>query len=226
MFFVKKGAFVAKSHNVHEYCDLLIFVPDEFIKNVIRKYKLKIGPCDSEAKSDVVIQLHADEVLSSYFHSLLTLFHQTTPPSDTLLRIKFEELIVCLCTNQTNPSLKEHFKQICRRTKVSIQEIMEANFYHNLFLEEFARLCSRSLSSFKHEFRSIYHTSPSKWLLEKRLEHSRFLLETTDNNINEVFFDCGFKNSSHFIRVFKDKFGITPGKLRSMIKERSSLPRI
>lgn len=221
-FFVKKGAFVAQSHVVNEYCDLLIFVPDQFVKNVVEKYELKlVTEADKGCKSDIVIPLKKDDVLDAYFHSLLTLFQQTTPPSGTLLRIKFEELIVSLITRHDNSSVKDYFRQLCLRSKVSVQEIMETNFSNDLSLEEFARLCSRSLTAFKREFKSIYNVSPGKWLQEKRLEYSRFLLETTAGNIDEVFFDCGFKNGSHFIRAFKNKYGITPGKFRSLNKLQS-----
>jgi AraC family transcriptional regulator, exoenzyme S synthesis regulatory protein ExsA len=219
LYFVKKGAFIAQSHVVNEYCDILIFVPDEFVKNVVEKYKLKIIPNEvKDSKSDIVMPLQTDDVLDSYFHSLLTLFQQAAPPSGSLLRIKFEELIVSIITRQSNSPVKDHFRQLCLRSKVSIQEIMEANFFNGLSLEEFSRLCSRSLTAFKREFKTIYNVSPGKWLQEKRLEYSRFLLETTADSIDEVFFNSGFKNSSHFIRAFKNKYGITPGKFRSMNK--------
>ena len=156
-FFVKKGAFVARSHVASEYCDLLIFLPDQFVKNVVEKYGLKLlPPVDKNFKSDIVVALEKDDVLDAYFHSLLTLFQQTTPPSGTLLRIKFEELIVSIITRNDNSSVKDYFRQLCLRSKVSIQEIMEANFSNDLSLDEFARLCSRSLTAFKREFKSIY----------------------------------------------------------------------
>jgi len=222
LFFVKKGAFIAQSHVVNEYCDLLIFVPDHFVKNVIEKYKLKlVRQSEGDSKSDLVIPLKKDDVMEAYFHSLLTLFQQATPPSGTLLRLKFEELIVSIITRQDNLSVKEYFRQLCLSSKVSVQEIMETNFSNDLSLEEFARLSSRSLTAFKREFKSIYNVPPGKWLQEKRLEYSRFLLETTNENIDEVYFDCGFKNGSHFIRAFKNKYGVTPGKFRSMSKLQS-----
>jgi AraC-like DNA-binding protein len=34
----------------------------------------------------------------------------------------------------------------------------------------------------------------------------------------------GFENKSHFIRVFKNKFGVPPGKLRSLISDREPTP--
>jgi AraC-like DNA-binding protein len=92
---------------------------------------------------------------------------------------------------------------------------MEANFFSNLSMEEFAKLCARSLSGFKQDFKNIYHTTPGKWLLEKRLEYSRYLLKTTGNSLDEICTGSGFENLSHFIRVFKNKYGLTPGKYKN-----------
>jgi AraC-like DNA-binding protein len=221
-FFVKKGAFVARSNATNEYCDLLIFLPDQFVKNVVEKYKLKLlPPVDKNLKSDIVVPLERDDVLDAYFHSLLTLFQQPVPPSGTLLRIKFEELLVSIITRNDNSSVKDYFRQLCLSSKTSVQEIMETNFSNDLSLDEFARLCSRSLTAFKREFKSIYHAPPGRWLLEKRLEYSRYLMETTVWSIDEVLFYCGFKNDSHFIRAFKNKYGITPGKFRLLCKAQS-----
>ena len=89
---------------------------------------------------------------------------------------------------------------------------MEANFFSNLSLDEFARLCTRSLSAFKQEFNDIFQTTPGKWLQRKRLEYSRYLLETTDRSIDEICEMSGFENRSHFNRSFKNTYGLTPGK--------------
>ena len=48
-----------------------------------------------------------------------------------------------------------------------------------LRLEEYAKLCHRSLSSFKREFQSHFSESPGKWLLQKRLEYASSLLRNS-----------------------------------------------
>jgi AraC-like DNA-binding protein len=96
---------------------------------------------------------------------------------------------------------------------------MEANFFSHLSLEDFSRLCGRSLSAFKQEFKDIFHTTPGKWLLEKRLEYSRYLLETTGMSIDEVCMISGFENRSHFNRTFKDRYNLTPAKFGRRSKQ-------
>ncbi len=211
--FAKKGSIIAARHLIQEdFCELRVFVPDDFIKSVFQKYRIPLIAAETNEKTDTLIPLITDDVLKAYFHSLLTFFRQFTPPPETLLKLKFEELVVNILSNNTHQPLKCFFSELCRSAKPSIKEIMEANFFSNLSLDEFARLCARSLSAFKQEFKNIFKTTPGKWLLEKRLEYSRYLLETTGLNIDEICTVSGFENRSHFIRVFKSKYGLTPGK--------------
>lgn len=209
--FAKKGSVISMNGSNEDFCELLIFVPDQFIKTVIQKYRISLAGY-AKPKRETVIPLTTDDVLRTYFQSLLSYFPLPVPPAEPLLKLKFEELIVHILYNHGESHLKGYFHQLCTMAKTSIAEIMEANFSSNLSLEEFARLCSRSLSSFKREFFSIYQTTPGKWLIEKRLEYSRYLLETTGLNIDEVCFESGFENRSHFIRTFKHRYGVTPGR--------------
>lgn len=213
--FAKKGSIITQTHHQDVFCELIIFVPDSFIRSVIQKYAIPCSKAGPDWKSDTIIPLFADKVIKTFFQSLSDYFTRPEPPPDALLKLKFEELILYLLSGEEEGPLHSYFMEICRSSKPSIKGIMEANFAHRLSLDEYARLCGRSLSSFKSEFKSVYHTTPGSWLKEKRLEYSRYLLERTDKNVAEVTYESGFENSTHFIRVFKDKFGAPPGKYQT-----------
>lgn len=216
--FAKKGTILISNHSQDIFCELVVFVPDEFIRTVIAKYNLPLVTATEEQKSDTVIPLVPDDILIAYSHSLLAYFRQQTPPPASLLKLKFEELIVNIFSSNNHMSLKTYFSGIYSVSKPSIREIMETNFFTNLSLEEFARLCARSLSSFKQEFKNIYQATPGRWLQEKRLEYARYLLETTNNTIEEICLETGFENRSHFIRVFKSKYGLPPGRMKTQMR--------
>jgi len=221
---VGEGAFIKKgAHRVYkllddDYCALLIFMPDEFIKSVIRKHLPEIKSKQAASNTDSVIPLELDDVLSTYFASVLNYFSQPTPPSKSLLKIRFEELIINILTTKPNPLLTHYFKELCCDQKRSVKSVMEANFFYNLKLEEYAELCGRSLAAFKRDFVKIYDASPGKWLKTKRLEYARYLLETTDMNINEITLESGFENTSHFIKTFKEKFEHPPLHYKKMLE--------
>jgi pimeloyl-ACP methyl ester carboxylesterase/AraC-like DNA-binding protein len=101
------------------------------------------------------------------------------------------------------------------KTGIDIKVIMSKNFLYNLKIEEFAKLCGRSLSSFKRDFKTVYNTTPSKWIKTKRLEYSKKLLLESDLNINQISYECGFVNSSHYIKSFKKQYNIPPNQYRT-----------
>ncbi|MBO0331460.1 alpha/beta fold hydrolase [[Muricauda] lutisoli] len=104
-----------------------------------------------------------------------------------------------------------------KKTGGNIEKVMSENFLFNLKVEEFAKLCGRSLSAFKRDFKHIYGTTPSRWIKFKRLEYAKKLLIGTDLHINQISYDCGFINSSHFIKSFKEQYDLPPHQYRTQI---------
>ncbi len=95
--------------------------------------------------------------------------------------------------------------------------------------EEFgiAELCSSlamSRSQLYRKFAALTDTSVHRFIRKLRLEKAKELLESTDLNVSEVAYDTGFKNPSHFSRVFSEEFGIAPSKTRFGNKVESSDP--
>ena len=87
---------------------------------------------------------------------------------------------------------------------------MEANYTFNLTIEEFARISQRSVGTFKREFHEYYQTTPGKWLTQKKLEYAKQLLDLNQKNVSEIAYASGFENLSHFSRIFKEKYGLSP----------------
>lgn len=101
------------------------------------------------------------------------------------------------------------------KTGIDLERVMSEHYLYNLKVEEFAKLCGRSLSAFKRDFKETYKTTPSRWIKARRLEHAKTLLLETDLNINQVCYDSGFINSSHFIQAFKERYKLPPHQFRS-----------
>jgi AraC-like DNA-binding protein len=103
--------------------------------------------------------------------------------------------------------------------KVNIEEVMIKNFNLNLSTQEFAKLCGRSLSTFKRDFKKHFKTTPSKWLKTRRLEYAKTLLMKSELNVNQICFECGYVNNSHFILTFKNAYQLTPKQFKKTYKK-------
>ena len=95
------------------------------------------------------------------------------------------------------------------------------HIYDSIFvdtsIERLAEQTNRSLTSFKKEFSRAFDTSPHKWFIEQRLQLAKTLLYTSDKTVSEIGNHCTFTNTSHFIRLFKQRFNITPYALKKQI---------
>ena len=79
-------------------------------------------------------------------------------------------------------------------------------------LQELADEIQLSLKKLKEGFKEIYGDSVFSFLFDYKMEVARKLLESGDNNVNEVGLKVGYSTSSHFIAAFKKKYGTTPKK--------------
>ncbi|MDU8884584.1 AraC family transcriptional regulator [Yeosuana sp. MJ-SS3] len=79
-------------------------------------------------------------------------------------------------------------------------------------LQELADEIQLSLKKLKEGFKQIYGDSVFSFLFDYKMEVARKLLETGDNNVNEVGLKVGYSTASHFISAFKKKYGTTPKK--------------
>jgi AraC family transcriptional regulator, exoenzyme S synthesis regulatory protein ExsA len=216
--FVKKGTYLARPHGKGDYCAVIIFISDDFIQKVTDRLLATPNRSSTGRLSATydtsIFSLAVDESLFSYFHSVLSYFRREVPPSEELLKVKAEELLLNILTGSRNQALAAYLRSIRECGKVSLRDVMETSFMYPMSLEEYARLCARSLSTFKSDFYETYKTTPGKWLIQARLQYARALIETTDESVNDIAFKSGFKNTAHFVKVFKEAFGVPPLQYR------------
>jgi AraC-like DNA-binding protein len=214
--FVKKGANLVHQYFDEDYCALMVFISDDFIRKFMVRFS-NIIRSDSNPSSvtDAVIRIKQDEYLAGYVNSLASFFGSQALPDKNLLNLKFEELLLNIFTRPLHKEVAQYLNTLNKSQSAMLEQVMEENFAYNLKLEEFAGLSNMSLSSFKRTFNQIYKTSPGKWLSEKRLDFASHLLRNTDKNINQIAFDAGYEDASNFIRAFKQKFNNTPLQYRT-----------
>jgi AraC-like DNA-binding protein len=201
------------------WCVMTFFIPDNFLKNLIKENEKSLPLANlSEEAADHVIPLAVNELSKSFFHSMLPYFTQFPPPPENLLELKFKELILSLLSQNQNKSLLAYLNNLRNDKHPSVEEIVQNNYTFNLTLEEFAKLACKSVPTFKREFKRIFKDSPARWMMKKRLKLAAELLQNTTLSIAEITFECGFENQTHFSRVFKETFEMSPLRYRMNTK--------
>jgi len=214
--FVRKGAFKNQQYFEEGFCVLMFFMKDDFIKRCfdedIRRETTGVKKIDYP---EFIYRINVSESLKDLYHSFFSYLKQGQKIPQKIIELKFREMILNISTDQKNSDVKDVLYTLSKNVDGTIEHIMEEQYIYNLKVDEFARLCGRSISTFKRDFKKIYNTTPGKWLLTKRLNLASNLMLSTDFTIQEICYDCGFESDSHFIRSFKNHFSFTPKQWRN-----------
>ena len=96
-----------------------------------------------------------------------------------------------------------------------IREVMLANISNESFhIDRLCKETAMSRTQLYRKFRSLTDKTISEYFRTLRLHKARELLNTTEISVSEAAYKTGFKNVSHFSRVFTQSFGINPREIR------------
>lgn len=219
-FLVKRGAFHQELPDDYSGWEtLVIYLKDDYLKNIFEEFRPHFSLRNLPKVNVEMIQEFTinDQIRNSY-KSLLPYFSKPQLLPDSIFEGKFKELLFSILIHPKNKQTLAYINQIVDNYTIPIWEIMEANYYYDLKISEFAEIANRSISTFRREFETYYQTTPGKWLTAKRLEKASLLLKTSGKTISEITFNCGFKNISHFSKSFKKKFKFSPTEYRQQSK--------
>lgn len=91
---------------------------------------------------------------------------------------------------------------------------MQSHLQERITLEQLADEAELSTGRFSHLFREETGLSPMMFLQRERLETAKSMLLYTDRPLSEISAALCFSSESHFIKVFREYTGRTPGRYR------------
>jgi AraC-like DNA-binding protein len=142
-----------------------------------------------------------------YNDALYSTLRPSEPPralTDTLippLCLMIERLL-----EQTADETDSEFKQILG--------FLFENHTH-VSLDTLAAHFKRSRSHISHLFKTKAGVSLRTYCNDLRLADARVLLQSTDLNVTEVAYEVGFEDASYFIKLFREKYGVSPRKFKA-----------
>ena len=96
------------------------------------------------------------------------------------------------------------------------KEYISSNYNKNIDLEDIAQSACLSVNHLLRTFKQAYGKSPHQYLIQLRIDRSKYLLKNTRYTLNEIVEIIGFECPSSFIRLFKSLNKLTPGKYRQV----------
>jgi len=191
---------------VHFHIDVLRHVYQHEVPDFIYRKSQKNTP--------TALKLANNFFVEKYIAGMKTYFEHPEAVPEDLLVIKLKEIILLLSQTEEYHSIKAILSALFSPRVFKLKQVVEAHLYDDLKVEELAVLCNRSLSTFKRDFKAVYHESPASYIRNKKLERAKDLILHTDQRISELALECGFNNLQHFTKAFQKKYNYKPSRLR------------
>ena len=81
-------------------------------------------------------------------------------------------------------------------------------------MEHVAAALSLSRKQLRTRVMAITGLTPVAYVLQVRLNYARRMIAADNTSLTEIASKCGFQNLSHFSKVFKQQFGVSPLQFR------------
>lgn len=131
-----------------------------------------------------------------------------------LFAIYFNEMIYQKKTHNSVRLSNEDITSIYRA-----KEILDNNIVNPPTLTVLSRMICLNEFKLKNGFKEIFNQTVYAYIMDKRLETARLLLEEKNLQVSDVASKIGYANASHFALAFRKKFGINPGEyLRNIVR--------
>ncbi len=211
-------AFIRRDNRIvlHKHCSddgspfisIALTFTRKFLLDFYRKLDKALIPQDAKRSKTSLLKIPSRPDIVSLFESLKPYQTSNVEPDEEWIRLKLNEGLFAVLN--TDKDLYASLFDFTEPWKIDLMDFMNKNYMFDLSLEEFANYTGRSLSTFKRDFSKISNLSPQKWLINKRLQAAHNMIKSGKKRITDVAADVGFKNLSHFSKLYKETYGYPP----------------
>ena len=100
-------------------------------------------------------QVEVDRLLENYKESINILIDNPELADENIIKTKLKEFILLMTKSQNAPSELDFLAALFKPVDVKFKSTIQHNLYANLSIDELAKLCHLSPSSFKRKFQEI-----------------------------------------------------------------------
>lgn len=134
------------------------------------------------------------------------------PFYEEICEMKLRELMMKLSRCRGADSAETTLDAGTERRLRELREEIFSDLSARIDPDEMAKRLSVCKSKFYLLYRELFGISPTKDIINARMEKAKTLLLSGDHSVSQVATMVGYKNEFHFIRCFKAAVGVTPGR--------------
>lgn len=101
----------------------------------------------------------------------------------------------------------------------NIKSLIHEDFNNKWTLKSMAELSGYSVSHFISLYKKFFNKSPVDDLIDCRLTHAKFMIESNTMSFSKIAQECGFGTLYYFSRIFKERVGLSPTEYKKKFFE-------
>jgi len=139
-------------------------------------------------------------------------------------QLYFDSLAVAVATrliryhSSKSVDIKRPNKRLSDRRLRQVFDYIEDNLAENISLGDLAAVVGLSVSHFKVLFREAVGLAPHQYLIRRRVERAKNLLDEGKLSISQIATETGFAHQSHLARHMNRVLGVAPRALRETLR--------
>ncbi|GIP35182.1 AraC family transcriptional regulator [Paenibacillus sp. J2TS4] len=107
--------------------------------------------------------------------------------------------------------LQEHTKSdLQAMTITKAADYIRENLRQSVQMTDLAELAGMTVAGFRRMFERVYRMSPKQYQQQCRMQEAKWLLNSTDRDVNEIASQVGFSRLHSFSQWFKAVEGVSP----------------
>lgn len=194
---------------------LVLELNDELVEDVFSKVELEEDIItDIKKNSDYFLGQNKTDISTDIFN-ILEMSDIKKKNREFLIDLYAQKLVFNLIQDKaTHHILKTNYEN---PINIAIKYINE-NIHSPITIGEIAKMLYMSESNFCHLFKKMLGITPGEYIKNRKLELSTRYLQS--ESVTEVAYSLGYMNISYFIKIFKEKYNLTPKQYKIKIGAR------
>lgn len=220
---LKEGDMILVSPTMLHKLDGMISKDSERIVINFSEYyakKLSTAHCDILKGFEITSQRRFHKIsfeasqrktIEKYFDIMIELQFSKQYGDDLAFNLRFCQAMLMINKEVLNSRDESNLVVTTNKVVSEVVEFINENFDKNIHLSDIAKRLSLSESRLSHLFKKETGISIHKFLMKKRLMHSKEFIRKGEH-INVIYALVGFNDNTSFFRAFKKEYNITPKK--------------
>lgn len=156
------------------------------------------------------------EAFQQLVNRLVYIFMENNPAKDFFVDLILQELIVRLLQARNMKAISEMHHKTNTDPRLSyVVDYIRHNISRQFDVDMLSEKACMSSSHFFRCFKSEYGMSPLEFINQEKIEAAaRMIRDNPDQQLKEIYYECGFNNYGHFSKLFKRHMKVSPTDYR------------